>query len=428
MHDYVTIKFAEEQSKDVVSAASVFYPVDVDHKINADAWCDRLLQLSYGKAQQRKRVKVLVNPFGGKGHANQLYYKFIEPILAAAHCEIDVEQTKYSGHGTDIAEKLDINAYDVIAACSGDGIPYEVFNGLAKRPDATEALQTIPVVNIPCGSGNAMSCNLNGTHSPSMGALCVVKGIRTPLDLVSITQGETRTLSFLSQSFGIIAESDLGTENVRWMGPMRFQYGFVMRLIRQNRWPCDLAIKTEIGTKDEIKAHYRKKIAEAKEKAARGDFDVPRFFETNELEKGLPPLRYGRVTDPLPDGWKLVPHEKMSNFYVGNMAYMSPDANFFTCALPNDGMIDLLTVPSDCPRKTVLSMMFALGDNTLFDMPDVTMRKISGYRLIPREKKGYISVDGESVPFEPIQAEVHQGLGTTLSRNGYSYAAPGPAS
>ncbi|KAI5305366.1 coatomer subunit beta [Ascosphaera pollenicola] len=427
MHDYVTIKFAEERSKDVVSPNAVFYPLDVDYKTDADAWCKRLLRLAYGKAQQQKRIKVLVNPFGGKGQAKQLYYKSVEPIFAAAHCEVDVEQTRYSGHGTDIAEKIDIHAYDVIAACSGDGIPYEVFNGFAKRPDATEALQTVPVVNIPCGSGNAMSCNLNGTSSPSMGALCVVKGIRTPLDLVSITHGDQRTLSFLSQSFGIIAESDLGTEHVRWMGSARFTYGFLVRLIRQNCWPCDLAVKTEIGTKEEIKNHYRTKIAEAKDQLAQDDVDAPRLVDMSQEEKGLPPLRYGRVTDPLPDGWQLIPHEKMSNFYAGNMAYMSPDANFFTCALPNDGMIDLITIPNDCGRKTVIDMMFALENNTLFDMPAVNVQKVSGYRLIPRQKEGYISVDGERIPFEPFQAEVHRGLGTTLSRNGYSYACPGPA-
>ncbi|KAI5284761.1 sphinganine kinase lcb4, partial [Ascosphaera acerosa] len=364
--------------------------------------------------------------------------------------------SEYSGHATDIAAALDVDRYDVIAACSGDGIPYEVFNGLARRANAGEALRRLPVVNIPCGSGNAMSCNLNGTSSPSMGALCVVKGIRTPLDLVSVTHGSERTLSFLSQSFGIIAESDLGTENVRWMGPARFTYGFLMRLLRQTCWPCDLAVKAEISDKQEIRRHYRQMMAQFKEQAARLDDsvvldgagssggsttvvadekmhvdekrteDMPASPGADDSSVGLPPLRFGTVNDPLPDGWELLTFENMGNFYAGNMAYMSPGANFFTAAMPNDGLLDLITVRGDCPRKTVLGMMFALGDNSLFDMPDVQMRKISGFRLIPHEKEGFVSVDGERIPFRPFQAEVHPGLGTTLSRTGYSYAAPGP--
>ncbi|KAI5303876.1 sphinganine kinase lcb4, partial [Ascosphaera atra] len=117
----------------------------------------------------------------------------------------------------------------------------------------------------------------------------------------------------------------------------------------------------------------------------------------------------------------------LGNFYCGNMAYMSPDANFFTSALPNDGMVDLITIPGDLARRTVLGMMFALEDNSLFDLPDVKVQKVSGYRLIPRQKEGYISIDGERIPFEPFQAEVHKGLGMTLSRWGYKYAAPGPS-
>lgn len=146
---------------------------------------------------------------------------------------IDVERTAYSGHAVEIAAKLDPDAYDVIASCSGDGLPHEVFNGLGKKQDARKALSKVAVVQLPCGTGNAMSWNLNGTDSTSIAALSIVKGIRTPLDLVSITQGDKRTLSFLSQAVGIVAEVDLGTEHIRWMGSARFTYGFLVRLLRK---------------------------------------------------------------------------------------------------------------------------------------------------------------------------------------------------
>ncbi len=120
--------------------------------------------------------------------------------MKAAQCSIDMVRTRYRGEAVDIARQLDIDAFDIVASCSGDGLPHEVFNGLGKRSDATKALSKIAVVHIPCGSGNAMSCNLNGTDSASLATLAIIKGIPTPLDLISITQGETRTLSFISQS------------------------------------------------------------------------------------------------------------------------------------------------------------------------------------------------------------------------------------
>jgi sphingosine kinase len=63
-----------------------------------------------------------------------------------------------------------------------------------------------------------------------------------------------------------------------------------------------------------------------------------------------------------------------------------------------------------------------------FDNPLVQYRKVSAYRLTPhnREKGGYISIDGEHFDFAPFQAEIHTGLGTTLTQTGYKYEAPGP--
>lgn len=52
--------------------------------------------------------------------------------------------------------------YDAVITVSGDGTPYEVINGFAKRLDARTAFEKVAVVPIPAGSGNAFSLNLLG--------------------------------------------------------------------------------------------------------------------------------------------------------------------------------------------------------------------------------------------------------------------------
>lgn len=47
------------------------------------------------------------------------------------------------------------------------------------------------------------------------------------VDLFSITQGEKRTVSFMSQAVGLMADLDIGTDNLRWMGDTRFIYGLL---------------------------------------------------------------------------------------------------------------------------------------------------------------------------------------------------------
>lgn len=354
-----------------------------------------------------------------------------------------MERTTHAGHAVEICERLDINAYDVVASASGDGLPHECINGLAKKPNAAEALRKVAIVQLPCGSGNAMSWNLNGTGECSTAALCIVKGVRTPLDLVSITQGTERTLSFLSQSLGIVAESDLGTENLRWMGDTRFTFGFLVRLLGKTVYPCEISLKTEIEGKQEIKRHYAHQMArrEGQSTLSQDELDGPLDMSTH---LGLPPLQYGTINDPLPTdaGWTpMTPYPKLGNFYSGNMTMMAADMPFFPASLPSDGLLDLVTIDGDIGRMKSLDLMFSIPKGTFFDKDCVTVRKVKAMRVIPRygpraenthgarrqKKTGYFSVDGEKMPFEPFQLEVHRGLGTVLSKHIGMYEAIGPS-
>lgn len=455
----LTIHHAHPVSKNVVRVAFINYSIEKTDRVQAAAWIERLLDRAYGASQRRKRIKVLVNPFGGKGSAPKWYMRDIEPILAAAHCEIDVERTQYNGHAVEIAKNLDTSAWDVVACCSGDGVPHEVFNGLAKKKDAARALADVAVVQLPCGTGNAMSWNLNGTESPSLAALCIVKGLKTPLDLVSITQGDRRTLSFLSQAVGIIAESDLATENLRWMGSARFTFGFLVRLIGKTTYPCDIAIQLENDDKASIKASYRRerdsvappssRRSDAQERALRQSEPLT-DSSPDSTSLGLPPLRFGTINDTLASSpWHLTSHPRIGNFYAGNMCWMAAATPAFPCALPNDGCLDLVCMDGDIGRVRALRAFLAVETGKFIDSDDVSYRKIAAFRLIPKsagqeggtlgkwmdkwglvkrksqgrgkEEEGYISIDGERVPFEPFQAEVHRGLGTVLSRGGRVY-------
>lgn len=402
----------------MVRPAIISYTVDKPDSNITEGWIERLLERAYGASQRQKRIKVLINPFGGQKGAQKMYHKHIAPMFAAARCELDAEKTKYNGHGVEIARELDIEAYDVVACCSGDGIPHEVWNGMSQREDAARAMVKVALAQLPCGSGNAMCLNFNGTDSPSLAALAVIKGLRTPLDLVSVTQGDRRTLSFLSQAVGMVAECDLATEHLRWMGAQRFTYGALIRVLNKSTYPADIAVKVEHGSKAAVREVYRAESS----KPPRSDNDR----ELPPVGVGLPTLRYGTVNDPLPSSWELVPHEQLGTFYAGNLAYMSPDANFFPAALPSDGCIDLVRIRGDGPRHKGIKTLLAVSEHKFFDLPNVDYQKVSGFRIIPKNQKtGYISIDGEKVPFEPFQAEVHKGLGTVLSKSGHMFEAKG---
>jgi sphingosine kinase len=112
---------------------------------------------------------------------------------------------------------------------SGDGTLHEVFNGLAAHARPRAALR-VPVVPVPTGSGNGMALNLLGSAAGldiSSAALNAVKGAPMPLDLFSVALGGERHVSFMSQCVGLMADLDLGTEHLRWLGSSRFVLGFL---------------------------------------------------------------------------------------------------------------------------------------------------------------------------------------------------------
>ncbi|KAL7007278.1 sphinganine kinase lcb4 [Cystobasidiomycetes sp. EMM_F5] len=126
--------------------------------------------------------------------------------------------TERKGHCTEIARDLDIGKYDALVLQSGDGLVYEAVNGFCSRLDALVALQNCPLGIIPAGSGNSASCSINGPdmgNNVLMSALTVIKGLPLPADICSITQGERRSFSILSQAYGLMADVDLGTEHLR---------------------------------------------------------------------------------------------------------------------------------------------------------------------------------------------------------------------
>lgn len=428
---------------------------------------------------------MLLNPFSGRGHAKQLWQNHCLPILQAAECTIEVIETQYNGHAGKIAENLDAEAYDSVVCVSGDGLPHEVFNGFGRRRDARAVLRKIAIALLPGGSGNALCWNCFGTDSASLAAVGIVKGIRMPVDLASITQedlnvpgGVRRTLSFLSQAVGIVAEVDLATEHQRWMGDARFTLGFLQRILGKTVWPCDIAMCVV----DEDKASIRRKYREFMQDEGRSphhtkfsplhnhsgvdeplvtilssDNPAPTSATTNSTSISststttLPQLKFGPISSSLPSEFiPLTHYPNLGNFYAGNMTWMSAGTPFFAAALPADGSLDLITMDGNLGTLSALSTLLSVEDEDggVFKRDELRYRKVKGYRVVPYGKGGwckrtgheedteahgkgmsrveheYISIDGERIPFAPFQCEMHEGLGTVLSRTGWKYEAP----
>ncbi|CAE6418631.1 unnamed protein product [Rhizoctonia solani] len=233
----------------------------------AQVWVDELMKSAYGDVSPRRRFKVFVNPAGGQGKGVHLFEKRVKPILLAAHGEVDAVVTTHAKHATELARECELN-FDALLTVSGDGLVFEVLNGFRDRPDAPKAF-ALPVCPIPAGSGNALSISLLGPKASSLhifttgqllicgwqdgfdvalAALNAIKGQRMPYDLCSFTQDGKTSISFLSQAIGLMADLDLGTENMRWMGDARFIAGF-LRGVAANK-ACGMTLSIRVANRD----------------------------------------------------------------------------------------------------------------------------------------------------------------------------------
>lgn len=399
----VEIVFARRKGKNLVPTSIV---LSID-SLGYDDVVDEIMKLSYTGTKPKKSILVLVNPHGGKGKAVKLFLSKSKPILEAAEAHVEVKETKYSQHATDIAKSLDPEQYDIIACASGDGIPHEVLNGIYQRQDRADVFNKIAVTQLPCGSGNAMSESCHGTNNPSFAALSLLKATTVNLDLMACSQDDKTYVSFLSQTVGVIADSDIGTEALRWLGPSRFELGVAYKVFSRAKYPCEIAIKYAAKSKNELRTHFDNHVNKT-------------LDEDYKISEDTYNLQYD-PNSPIPDDWEKVDQDLADNlgiFYTGKMPYISKDVQFFPAALPNDGTFDLVITDARTSITRMAPTLLSLDQGSHVLQPEVQHSKILAYRLTPKLSHGYLSVDGESYPFKQIQVEVLPGAAKTLLKNG----------
>ncbi|QLL35056.1 hypothetical protein HG536_0H04320 [Torulaspora globosa] len=429
---FVEITFAKPRRHDIVPKRLILSISFPSSSANMDI-VEEILKRSYKNARRERSILVIINPFGGKRKAKKLFMSKCKPILLASKCSIDTAYTKYFGHAVDIAREVDIDKYDTIACASGDGIPYEVINGLFQRPDRAEAFNKLAVTQLPCGSGNAMSVSCHWTNNPSYAALCLVKSVEARIDLMCCSQQsyykEFPRLSFLSQTYGVIAESDINTEFIRWMGPARFELGVAFNVLQRKKYPCEIYVKYAAKLKNDLKVHY----LEHKNRASlRFESELERNQDHEGLDGDSNSRDADRITEkdfkvkyPLdnavPADWERIDPDLTDNlgiFYTGKMPYIAADTKFFPAALPADGSMDLVITDARTPVTRMAPILLGLDKGSHVLQPEVIHSKILAYRLVPKITNSLFSVDGEKFPLEPLQVEVMPRLCKTLLRNG----------
>lgn len=133
--------------------------------------------------------------------------------------------------------KVGCGTYDIIATVSGDGLPHEVVNGVMQRPDAEEFWKHTALAIIPGGTSNGIHKNIIHFSGEKYGieasAYLLCKAWTKNLDLVEI-EGEfleKRIYCLMMMAWGIVADVDISSEVIRFMGNARITIFSILRIV-----------------------------------------------------------------------------------------------------------------------------------------------------------------------------------------------------
>lgn len=468
-------------------------PQTGSNRVSPLTWVENVLSSSYEcKGLPRtRRLLILINPASGSKKSLKIWTSIVEPILKSSICTYHVIFTTHSGHAAEIAEQMNVDAYDVVSCVSGDGMLHEFLNGLGRRKtDARRALDNLFLCSIPAGSGNALSTNHLGPQQSKnayLATLNLLKGRPIRLDLCSTTQlidGNDRTehqeseperrLSFLSTSFGLAADLDVGTDSWRWMGPTRFVIGYIWGAIVNKQHRIRLDVQLVSDDKQEIERNFhqirqtilnRTQDAEPswhRDRKSKHDdqviVDTHSSTSSFSSSNGFPSLKFGDIRtnldcseDSSTNPWTTIETQVIS-LYAGTLPYVAPDLMQFPAKIPgHDGTIDIALQNSKNTWSTLASISGAEAGKT-FMHKDFRFLKVKAFRLTPlsrsNAKKGskscidqdlerqgavvaggkkgskkmekergstHIALDGEELAYRPIQVEIHEKLLKTLT-------------
>lgn len=375
---------------------------------------------------------VIVNPVSGpKRNGARVAKEIVRPMLEQAGVECDLVVTQHAQHAAQLVSSKqepesagsskdscsisDLTAYNAIVLVGGDGIIHEVFNGIRSRArndddDDGGILARLPIGVVGCGTANGMAASVayasgEKIHGAIQETFLICKGRTTPADLSlyqttsnSATTTETpqdpHYTSFLTFSWGMIADVDIESECLRCLGEARFDLWAV--------W-CILRLRT-----------YRARFSYLPATTADNDKESKQEQEQTAKTSSIVPSCLPPLTEPVPSHWTTI-EDDFVVFWASHVSHASMNVHQSPSSQLQDGVFQILVVrgPAGRSRWTLARILLGLDSGQHVHVPGVEVVTCRAYRLEPlvsssksSPSASFNDLDGEVIESGPIQALV----------------------
>lgn len=405
------------------------------------------------EAAQNPHYLILINPAGGKGLAVSQFQKVVQPMLDIAEITYETIVTERQGHAHDLIQTFDLSTIDGLLLSSGDGLLYEVVNGLMKRKDWREAI-SVPIAMIPTGSGNALFSSVlhesKEEFSLENAAFHIIRGGIGPMDLVLADTAGGRAYFNIVVGWGLVADVDIESEKWRRLGDVRFQIGGLVSIAKKkmyqarlwyipaeddsdiNNLPENGAVTEESktvekehnhpdtsdditeGEQNENSPNQTGEIAEETPKISGDHSEGTKECGSDPLS-GPVPHYLASPSSPLSSPWKLVEGNFvlmsiLTMTHLGYKMYGAPDA------MIGGGIFYLTYFTNEISRKQLLDIMLDFENGLSINNQNTFRVKAKAFRLEPITPGGRLTLDGEMIDYGTLQCEILQGLCRVMTR------------
>lgn len=384
-----------------VAAHRVYSLAPVEDLKEVQCLVQAIQSLSQGSSQDNpaasEKLLVLVNPVAGKGHALKACETTLCPMLDQAGIRYVVTSTTHVGHASELIRNSENSEHGLtndvtgIVVVGGDGVFHEVVNGLkAKDP---ELLGKLKLGMLPCGTGSGLAASIahaSGEECDIVSSSFLVwyvpsvlrQNVHTfvlPLTLAvhfSINRSKRHCVwadtslyatknhahtGFLTFSWGLVADVDMESECIRWLGTTRFDVWAVVRI---------LFLRTQTGT----------------------------FSYTTEPVKAMPSL-----DDPVPSDWTTI-QDQFILFWASQVTHASMGFHQSPLSHIGDGVFQVMMIRKPMSRLQMVKVLLSMDAGQHTALKGVEMVQCTAWRLEPTGS--FNVVDGERVEDGVVQAQV----------------------
>ena len=179
-----------------------------------------------------KRAHLIVNPFSGKKRGDDIC-SFVSEELSASKVFVETYRTEEPGAAIRIVQDLVLETGDIIVTVGGDGTFCEVITGFLSRSDS--ANDRFPLALIPAGTGNSQANDMK-IFSHMDAVQLILKSRLRKMDIAKVTfdEGDGKAVRYSHNlvGWGLGVDSNILAEKMRFLGPLRYDIGALMSIIR----------------------------------------------------------------------------------------------------------------------------------------------------------------------------------------------------